>query len=312
MNNWPALDYQEWKPTYETLHRWIQIVGKLRMCKSPWVNHSWSTTLLVTSRGLTTTAIPLGERNLTVDIDLIAHKLTFEDSLGRSFEMLLRSESVADFYKRFLEALRNFDVTPDFYPAPNEVTDATPFSEDTVHCTYEPIHAYRAFQVLVRVSNIFQEFRADYIGKSSPVHLFWGSFDLAVTRFSGRIAPQHPGGFPHLPDRVTREAYSHELMSCGFWPGNDMYPQAAFYAYAYPEPEGFAKIRVPAEAYYHKDLHEFILDYDAVRVSDEPESLVKEFLQSCYLGAADLGLWDRDTLEHSVPLEVLREEVFKN
>lgn len=312
MSNWPELKYQEWKPTYGTLHRWLQIAGKLRMCKSPWLNHSWNTTFLVTSRGLTTTAIPLDERNLTINFDLIAHKVIFEDSLGKSFEMLLKSEAVASFYKRFLDALKSFDVTPDFYGAPNELPDAIPFLQDTTHCTYDPVHAWTAFQVLVRASNVFQDFRADYIGKSSPVHFFWGSFDLAVTRFSGNEAPEHPGGIPNLPDRVTREAYSHELMSCGFWPGNDMYPQAAFYAYAYPEPEGFSRIPVPSEAYYHKDLHEFILDYDAVRVSDNPESLVREFMQSVYLGVADLGNWDRSRLEHSRPLETLREELIRN
>ncbi len=308
-HSWPALDYLEWKPTYETLHRWIQIVGKLRLCKSPWLNHSWHTTFLVTSRGLTTTAIPLGERILTIDFDFLDHQLVFQDSRGAKFEMKLQNESVASFYGRFLDILKMFSVTPSFYQSPNEVMDAIPFEKDFTHCTYDPAHARNAFQVLVRVANVFQDYRADFIGKSSPVHLFWGSFDLAVTRFSGKIAPEHPGGAPHLPDRVAREAYSHEVMSCGFWPGNDMYPKAAFYAYAYPEPEEFSLSRVPSEAYYHHDLHEFLLDYDLVINNNDPESLIKDFIQSVYFSAADLGHWDREELEHSPYLDAVRSEL---
>ncbi|MES2526400.1 MAG: DUF5996 family protein [Bdellovibrionota bacterium] len=304
---WPDLNYQSWKPTYETLHRWLQIVGKLRVCKSPWLNHSWNSTFLVTSRGLTTTAIPLDNRILTIDFDFINHDLIFRDSTGRDFVMPLQNETVASFFERFLDALRLFEVTPTFFQGPNEVMDATPFSEDTTHCTYHPLHAHNVFQVLVRVSNVLQDFRADFIGKSSPVHFFWGSFDLAVTRFSGKAAPAHPGGVPHLPDRVVREAYSHELMSCGFWPGNDMYPQPALYAYAYPEPEGFADISVPSEAFYHRDLHEFILDYDLVRASDDPAGLIKRFVQSVYLGTADLGGWNRNALESSKYLDEVRD-----
>jgi hypothetical protein len=311
-HQWPALNFKDWKPTYETLHRWVQIVGKLRMCKSPWLNHSWNSTFYVTSRGLTTSAIPLGERNLTLEFDFISHKLIFQDSTGKTFEMLLRNESVAAFYRRFLDILKTFDVEPTFSQSPNEVMDAVPFSEDTIHRTYAPVHANNLFQVLVRVSNILQDFRADFIGKSSPVHFFWGSFDLAVTRFSGREAPLHPGGIPHLSDRIVREAYSHEVMSVGFWPGNDMYPEAAFYAYAYPEPEHFTGIPVPAEAYYHKDLHEFILDYEVVRNSEDPVGLVKQFLQSTYYGAADFGRWEREALEHSRPLDELRDELSAN
>lgn len=308
-NQWPALNYQDWKPTYETLHRWLQIVGKLKMCNSPWLNHSWNSTFFVTARGLTTGAIPLGERILTIEFDFLSHRLLLNDSLGQSFEMLLKNESVSSFYLRFRDVLKSLDVTGEFYEAPNEVSESIPFAEDDVHCTYVPVHAWSAFQVLARVSNVFQEYRADFIGKSSPVHLFWGSFDLAVTRFSGREAPPHPGGIPHLPDRVTREAYSHEVMSVGFWPGNEMYPQAAFYAYAYPEPERFPTIAVPSGAYYHQDLHEFILDYDVVRLSDSPATLIREFLQVTYYGAADYGQWEREALEHSRPLDALRDEL---
>lgn len=307
---WPTLEYSEWKDTYQTLHRWTQIVGKLRLCKSPWCNHSWNTTLYVTSRGLSTSAIPLGQRSLTVDFDFHDHQLIFQDSLGKNFVLLLQNETVASFYERFLEALKIMDVEPSFDPVPNEVEDGIPFAEDTVHRTYNPLHAHEFFQVLVRVNNIFQEFRTDFVGKSSPVHFFWGSFDLAVTRFSGRRAPEHPGGVPHLSNDVVREAYSHEVMSCGFWPGNEMYPHAAFYSYAYPEPDRFSKAKImPPEAIYNQDLHEFVLPYETVRTSLEPAATLMSFLESSYRAAANLGHWDRDMLEVSPYLYRLKERV---
>lgn len=307
-SEWPKLEYSEWKDTYETLHRWTQIVGKTRMCKSPWINHSWSSTLYITSRGLSTTAIPLGDRTLTIDFDLIDHQLILQDSQGRSFVLLLQNEAVASFYNRFMEALKLFDVTPSFDPSPNELSDATPFEKDFTHCTYNPLHAHNCFQAMVRVSNVFQEFRANFVGKSSPVHFFWGSFDLAVTRFSGKTAPAHPGGVPHLSDVVAREAYSHEVMSCGFWPGNEMYPHAAFYAYAYPEPEGFNKEEVfPKAAYYHKNLHEFILDYNDVIQSESPEQAIMTFLETTYEAASRLAHWDKDLLEKSPYSEQVRQ-----
>lgn len=305
---WPKLEYAEWKPTYETLHRWLQIIGKLRMCKSPWANHSWNTTLYLSSRGLTTSAIPLGDRNLTIELDFFDHKILFTESMGKQITLNLQEESVASFYKRFLGALRELNVQPTFEGTPNEVMDATPFDQDERHCTYNKDQAFTCFQVLVRVSNVLQDFRADFIGKSSPVHFFWGSFDLAVTRFSGRRAPQHPGGIPHLSNEVVREAYSHEVISCGFWPGNDMYPQAAFYAYAYPEPEAFGQARVmPQEAFYHPDLHEYILDYDKVRTASNPQEIIRTFFNSAYREAAFLGSWDRIALEISPELAKLRE-----
>ncbi len=305
---WPNLDYAEWKPTYETLHRWLQIVGKLRLCKSPWVNHSWNTTFYVTSRGLTTSAIPMGERNLTVDFDFFDHKLIFQDSAGKHMAMALQNESVASFYTRMQEILRVMDVVPTFDPAPNEVTDATPFAEDGIHCTYDRLQAHRAWQILVRVNNVLQNFRADFVGKSSPVHFFWGSFDLAVTRFSGRRAPEHPGGIPHLSDIVVREAYSHEVMSCGFWPGNEIFPHAAFYAYAYPEPDEFSKSKIlPPEAFYNTDMHEFILPYETARKSADPSGVVMSFYESAYRAAANLGGWDRDILEVSPHMEQMKE-----
>ncbi len=306
--SWPKLDYSEWKATYETLHRWLQIVGKLRLCKSPWTNHSWNTTFYITSRGLTTSAIPLNDRVLTVDFDFIEHQLIFQDSLGKNFSILLQSESVASFYSRFLEALTAMEVEPTFDPHPNEVSDATAFYEDSTHATYDPFHVHQCFQVLVRAHNVLLDFRSNFVGKSSPVHFFWGSFDLAVTRFSGRRAPEHPGGVPHLSNEVVREAYSHEVMSCGFWPGNELYPQAAFYAYAYPEPQGFSKAKInPPEAFYHQDLHEFILPYDYVRTSTDPTSVLMNFLDSSYRAAANIGGWDRDILEVSPHLFKLRE-----
>jgi len=306
--SWPKLDYSEWKATYETLHRWLQIVGKLRLCKSPWTNHSWNTTFYINSRGLTTSAIPLDDRVLTVDFDFIDHQLIFQDSIGKNFTILLQSESVASFYSRFLEALTVMEVKPTFDPHPNEVSDATAFDEDTIHATYDPLHVHQCFQVLVRAHNVLQDFRSNFVGKSSPVHFYWGSFDLAVTRFSGRRAPEHPGGVPHLSNEVVREAYSHEVMSCGFWPGNELYPQAAFYAYAYPEPQGFSKARItPSEAFYHQDLHEFILPYDSVRTSSDPHSALMKFLDSSYRAAANIGGWDRDILEVSPHLFKLKE-----
>lgn len=305
---WPKLDYKDWKPTYETLHRWLQIVGKLRMCKSPWTNHSWNTTFYITSRGLTTSAIPMGDFCLTIDFDFLDHNLIMLDSLDRRKIISLHNETVADFYKEFLDALALFEVTPTFDPSPNEVMDAIPFDQDKEHRTYNKTHVENCFQAMVRVHNVLQEFRSEYVGKSSPVHFFWGSFDLAVTRFSGRRAPEHPGGVPHLSDEVVREAYSHEVMSCGFWPGNEIYPHAAFYAYAYPEPDKFSKVRItPSEAFYHNDLHEFILPYESVRTAKNPSAVLMSFLNSAYRAAANLGSWDRDLLEVSPHLLKLKE-----
>lgn len=305
--SWPKVEYSEWKDTYETLHRWVQIVGKMRMCKSPWANHAWNSTLYVTSRGLSTGAIPLGGRNLTIEFDFISHELYFEDSLARRFALVLQDEAVASFYGRFCEVLRLFDVEPTFEESPNELPDAVPFNKDFTHCTYNPLHAHNCFQAMVRITNVMQEFRAKFLGKSSPVHFFWGSFDLAVSRFSGNPAPAHPGGVPHLSNAVAREAYSHEVMSCGFWPGNEMYPQAAFYAYIYPEPEDFFKAEVyPKQAYYHKKLHEFILDYNDVIQSESPEQTLMTFFETAYEAASTLANWDKHKLEDSPYIEEVK------
>ena len=305
---WPKLEYSEWKATYDTLHRWIQIVGKLRLCHAPFLNHSWSTTLYISSRGFTTGAVPLGERNMSIEFDFLDHLLVFQDSENRNYVVPLMNESVSSFYGRFNEALKAMDVEMTSEPSPNELADSTPFHQDETHCTYVPEEAYKAWQVFVRVQNVFEEYRSLYVGKSSPVHLFWGAFDLAVTRFSGRRAPEHPGGVPHLNNQVAQEAYSHEVMSCGFWPGNELYPHAAFYSYAYPEPNHFAKARVkPDEAFYHPDLHEFLLPYETVRSSKDPSKLILEFMEASYRAAANLGEWDRDALEVSPHLLRLQE-----
>lgn len=295
---WPALNYEDWKATYETLHMWTQIVGKLRLCKAPWMNHSWHAAFYVTPLGLTTSAIPLGARSLAVDFDFSAHELVFVTSEGEQLKLPLRSETVAAFYRRFNDVLRYLDVQTSFLPSPNEVPSPIPFSEDHSHKTYNPVHVHQLWQILVRADTVLKGFRSNYTGKCSPVHFFWGSFDLAVTRFSGRSAPPHPGGVPGLPDRVTREAYSDEVSSCGFWPGNEAYPHAAFYSYAYPEPDGFKSARIaPKGAFYHEGLREFLLPYEEIRRSRTPEEDLLAFFQSTYRAAADLGRWDRKSLE---------------
>lgn len=310
-HNWPTLNYSEWKNTCETLHLWIQIVGKLKLSKMPCTNHSWHCTLFVTSRGFSTLAMPDGERNFTVEFDFIDHKLNVFTSDSRTVSLLLKNESVSSFYARFLGCLKKLKIEAHFDPHPSERVDYTPFSEDFVHCTYVPHKAHRFWQIMVRVNNVMNVFRSIFIGKSSPVHLFWGSFDLAVTRFSGRLAPEHPAGVPHIPDLVVKEAYSQEVSSCGFWPGNEMHPRAAFYSYAYPEPEGFNKAHVePFEAYYNESLKEFILPYDIVVKSHDPAAVIMSFFETTYNTAADLGNWNRRSLEESVFLTKIKEPSF--
>ncbi|MGE3608883.1 MAG: DUF5996 family protein [Bacteriovoracaceae bacterium] len=307
MEDWPELPYYHWKKTYETLHRLTQIIGKVRLSKSSWANHSWNSTLYVTSRGLSTSAIPLPNRNISLEFDFIDHKLTFEDSRGQYDEIWLKNKSVASFYKEVGHILTAFNIEMEFDPKPNECEDCVPFYQDEIHHTYELEYVERFFQILVNINNIFQKFRSDFIGKSSPVHFFWGSFDLAVTRFSGRKAPEHPGVAPHISPEIIKEAYSHELCSFGFWPGSESYPQAAFYSYAYPEPAKYSKSSIsPTSAFYHQGLKEFILNYSDVRASSDPEDLIYQFLNSTYSSCADLGLWDRDALEESVYLDHLQ------
>src|SRR4029434_4411984 len=256
---WPARPFAEWRATYETLHMWTQVVGKIRLVQTPWINHSWDTTFCVTSRGLTTSPIPHQARTFEIEFDFIDHRLLIETSSGVASTMALRSRSGADFYEELLARLAELGFGVAIRTTPCEVVDAIPFEKDAAHATYAPEHASRFFHVLAQADRVLKEFRARFIGKCSPVHFFWGGFDLAVTRFSGRKAPMHPGGAPNVAARIMEEAYSHEVSSCGFWPGNDQLPQPVFYAYAYPEPRGFRTATVrPDAAAYNAELEEVI------------------------------------------------------
>ena len=295
---WPPLAYEEWKDTAATLHLWTQIVGKIRMVQTPWINHSWHVTLKVTPRGLSTGPVPHGERTFSITFDFQDHRLVVEDCSGDQRTVPLQEQTTAQFYRSVMAALGELDLAVSINTRPNEVEDPIPFEQDEVHRHYDPDAAWRFWRVLLQVDRVFHQFRARYLGKSSPVHFFWGSFDHAVTRFSGRKAPEHPGGIPNLPDSVTREAYSHEVSSAGFWPGGEVLPEPIFYSYAYPGPEGFSARPVgPSAAYWHDTLGEFVLPYEAVRTSDDPEAALTEFLQSTYEAAAETGAWDRDALE---------------
>jgi hypothetical protein len=299
---WPPLPLDAWSDTCATLHRWTQIAGKVRLAQSPWTNHSWHVTLYVTSRGLTTSPIPYGRRTFQIDFDFIAHRLMVQSSDGGVGGFPLQPQSVAVFYRRLMEEMATLDLRVEIIKRPNEVPDPVPVDQDESHRAYDPEYANRFWRVLVQADRIFKVFRARFIGKCSPVHFFWGAPDLAVTRFSGRRAPAHPGGIPKLPDGVTREAYSHEVSSCGFWPGGGPVPHAAFYSYAYPEPTGFSGAAVePKAASYDGDLREFLLPYDAVRESDSPDDTLLDFLQTTYEAAANLAKWDRASLERDDP-----------
>jgi len=295
---WPSLPLEAWSDTYATLHLWTQIVGKVRLIQSFEINHCWQTTLYVTARGLTTSPIPHGTRTFQIDFDFIAHQVIIQASDGGTAHIALEPQSVATFYARLMQQLDDLGLHVDIYRYPNEVPEPIRFDQDETHRSYDPEYANRFWRVLVQADRVFKEFRSRFIGKCSPVHFFWGAPDLAVTRFSGRPAPEHPGGIPNLPDRITREAYSHEVSSCGFWPGGGAIPYAAFYSYAYPSPEGFSAAAVkPEAAFYSTDFGEFVLPYDAVRQSDSPDSTLLDFLQSTYEAAADLAGWDRGALE---------------
>jgi Family of unknown function (DUF5996) len=297
---WPSLPFDAWKETCATLQMWTQIVGKIRLTQTPWVNHSWHVTLYVTARGLTTSPIPHGARTFQIDFDFIDHQLRIETCDGGTRQIGLDPKPVAVFYREVMAALAELSVPVKISLIPNEVDPAIAFDRDEEHASYDPEYANRFWRVLVQADRIFKDFRARFIGKCSPVHFFWGSFDLAVTRFSGRRAPQHPGGIPHLPDAVTREAYSHEVSSGGFWPGGAPMPEPVFYSYAYPEPSGFAEASVsPKGAVYSKTLHEWVLPYDEVRKAADPDTHLLEFLQGTYETAATLGKWDRSSLEQT-------------
>jgi hypothetical protein len=295
---WPGLPLEAWNETCATLHLWTQVVGKIRLVQSPWVNHTWQVTLYVTARGLTTSPIPLGPRVFQIDFDFIDHRLAVACSDGSTGGVTLEPQSVATFYARLMNEMRRLDLPVTISRTPNEVANPIPFDEDEIHGAYDPMFANRFWRVLVQADRVFKQFRGKFIGKCSPVHYFWGAPDLAVTRFSGRRAPEHPGGIPHLPDRITQDAYSHEVSSCGFWPGGGAVPYPAFYAYAYPEPAGFAGVRVrPDEAFYSTDLREFVLPYDVVRQAPSPDDALLDFLQTTYEAAANLAGWDRASLE---------------
>ena len=299
---WPSLPLDAWKDTYATLHLWSQVVGKIRMTQMPWINHSWHVTLYVTARGLTTSPIPYGTKIFQVDFDFIDHRLVIQTHEGARRTLELRPRSVADFYQEVVGTLKELGFEVHIHTLPNEVPDPIPFERDDRHASYDAEYANRFWRILLQADRVFKTFRARFIGKCSPVHFFWGSFDLAVTRFSGRPAPPHPGGVPHLPDAVTREAYSHEVSSCGFWPGSGPVAYPAFYSYAYPAPPGFREAPVrPRAAVYSSELGEFLLPYDEVRTAARPDDVLLEFLQSTYEAAANLGRWDRAALERNGP-----------
>ena len=301
---WPLLPLEQWEETCNTLQLWTQIVGKTRLALAPMQNHWWQVVLYVTARGLGTSPIPHAERTFEVDFDFVDHRLLVRTSDGKRETLPLVPQTVADFYGRYLDLLRSLGIGLKIRPIPNEVPNPLPFDKDDVHRSYDPDAARRFWRALVQADRVLKEFRGRFLGKCSPVHFWWGSFDLACTRFSGRAAPLHPAGLPNLPDWVTREAYSHECISAGFWPGNGGGPvrEPAFYAYAYPEPPGCPQAVIrPAEASYHPVMREWILPYAAVLRASSPDALLLDFLVSTYETAARLGGWDQAALERSKP-----------
>ncbi len=295
---WPALPFSEWKDTCVTLHMWTQIVGKVRLTLTPWLNHSWHVTLYITARGLTTSPIAHHANVFEIEFDFIDHLLIIRSSASMQRRIALRAMAVAEFYSELMSTLAELALETKISAAPNEVEEATPFSQDTKHASYDRDAANRFWRVLLQSDRVFKQFRAPFLGKCSPVHFFWGSFDLAVTRFSGRTAPMHPGGVLHLPNAVAREAYSHEVSSAGFWPGSEASPEACFYSYAYPAPDGFSEVQIkPPAAFWHAAMREWMLPYEAVRMAESPDEALMQFLESTYAAAADLAKWDRAALE---------------
>ena len=297
-SDWPDLPLSAWSGTCDTLQLWTQMVGKVRIAVTPLINHWWNATLLVTARGLAAPAMPYAGGTFDIVFDFIDHRLVIETSDGRAETVPLEPMTVADFYAEFMKRLRRLGVDVRIWSTPSEIENAVPFERDTVHAQYDPVFARKFSQALTQANRVLTEFRARYVGKASPVHFFWGSFDLAVTRFSGRAAPPPKSATPNVASWVMAEAYSHEVSSCGFWPGNGGYGRAAFYVYAYPEPAAYADTRLhTAGAFYDKGLGQFILPYDAVRQSNEPDTLLLGFFQETYEAAADLAKWDRKALE---------------
>ena len=298
---WPDLPLGAWRDTCATLQLWTQVVGKVRLARAPMINHWWQVPLYVTSRGLTTSPMPDGARTFAITFDFIAHRLAIETSDGATDSFALEPRSVADFHGEVTSRLRALGLETRIWTMPVEIADPIPFERDQVHAAYDPEYARRFWRVLVQADRLFTAFRARFVGKVSPVHFFWGSFDLAVTRFSGRAAPRHPGA-PNIADVVTREAYCEEVSSAGFWPGGAGMEKPVFYSYAYPAPPGFAEAAVrPAAAFFSREMGEFLLPYDEVRRSSSPDAMLLEFLQSTYDAAADLGRWDRAKLERAMP-----------
>jgi hypothetical protein len=298
LSSWPELPLASWSETCETLHRWTQIVGKVRMTLTPLVNHWWNVTFYVTSRGLTTSAIPYAKRTFEVAFDFVDHRLLIQSSDGGSEILELAPMSVMDFHAEFMRRVRHLDIAVHIWTMPSEIENAVPFDKDLLHAQYDAIYAQRFWRALLQSDRVMKAFRARFLGKVSPVHFFWGSFDLAVTRFSGRRAPPLTGTTPNVANWVMREAYSHEVSSCGFWPGNGGYGRPAYYVYAYPEPADYGKTRLrTAEAFYDGALGQFILPYDAVRQSTDADALLLGFLQETYEAAAEQSRWDRKALE---------------
>lgn len=300
---WPELPVDEWADTLETLHLWSQIIGKVRLTSGPWLNHSWSVALYLSPRGWRTSLVPHGDEGFELALDLLDDALVLDTTTGERRRIDLPGRSVADVHAEVTDRLADVGMPVRIDPVPNEIPDAVPFPDDHVHATYEPQHARALWRAFLDAARVMTRFRAGFVGKASPVHLFWGSFDLATTRFSGRPAPPHPGGVPNFPDDVCREAYSHEVTSVGFWPGNREAPLPIFYAYAYPTPDGFAQARVePPEATWLEDLGEFALPYDDVVAADDPDGTLTRFFESTHAAAADLAGWDRGALECAEPM----------
>jgi hypothetical protein len=301
MNNkqsWPVLNFTEMQDTLETLHQWIQIVGKIRLRTMPWQNHSWHATLYITTNGFSTHTIQYNGHVFQIDFDFKQHKLFIKCSNAESLSIELRPRTVADFYKELLEKLASIGVEVKIHASPNEMEPAIPFAKNTINKSYDPKAAYALWQAMQLANGVFSKFRSDFIGKCSPVHLFWGAFDLAVTRFSGNEAPLHPGGMPNMPLEVMQEAYSQEVSSAGFWPGSKDFPMPAFYAYAYPSHPDFGKQKVqPSEAFYSEEMGEFFLKYEDVQKSNNPEKALLDFLQTTYEAAVNTANWDRAKLE---------------
>lgn len=298
MEKWPSIAFEDWKDTLATLHLWTQIVGKIRLKQMPWLNHSWHVTLYVSASGLTTGSIPYKNGIFEISFDFIHHALHIITSESGIAKVELYPRTVADFYRELFEKLNGLGIDAYIYASPNEIDPAIPFAEDETHQSYDTERVHDFWKALVKINNVFTKFRASFTGKCSPVHFFWGAFDLAVTRFSGRRAPVHPGGAPNMPNNVMQEAYSHEVSSCGFWPGSEQFPHPAFYSYCYPTRPDFSKQPVkPNEAFYSDEMGEFFLLYEVVQRSDNPEDVLMQFLQTTYAAAANTGSWDRHSLE---------------